>query len=229
MPHLKVNDLDIHYTERGDGPTVIALHAATADGPAMGWLAHAVRHEGFNVVTPDQRGHGQTPNPAGHLHLDRLVGDLMEFTYMLGRPAQHGAGYSLGGAVVLYAALLRPDLFRSLILLGTNYHAPSQERLLKLLGPEEQRPPIQQAVFNPETGAVVGWDQPLETFKSVTCPTLIICADRDQFNDPEDSLALYRTLPNAELLVVPHSDHLGLVRHAMVYAAIREFYTHVPH
>ena len=53
-------------------------------------------------------------------------------------------------------------------------------------------------------------------------------ADRDEFNGPEDSLALYRTLPNAEILVVPRADHVGLVRHPLVMEALRDFYTRAP-
>ncbi len=228
MPVLKVRDLQMAYSERGDGPTVVALHAATVDGSAMGWLAMAVSHEGFNVVMPDQRGHGATANPAPDLHLGRLVDDLLEFIYLLGRGPVHGLGYSLGGAVALYAALRHPEMFRSLVLLGTNYRAPAQERVLALLGPDDQRSPIQQKVFDPLSGVAVGWDAPLEHFRAVTCPTLIICGDRDEFNDCEDNIALYRMLPHAEVLVIPHTDHLGLVRHPMVFYALQTFYARVP-
>lgn len=229
MPEIKVKDIIIHYSERGDGPTALALHAATSESSEMGWVAHVIQREGFNVVTPDQRGHGRTANPAGDMHLPRLVDDLLEFLYLLGRTPVHGVGYSLGGAVMLYAALQQPEFFRSLVLLGTNYRAPSQQRLRDVLGPEEKRPQDQQQVFHAETGAVVGWDKPVDAFKSVVIPTMIITADRDEFNDVQGSVDLYHVMPKAELLVVPHCDHLGLVRHAMVYEALREFYAHVPH
>lgn len=229
MPFLRLKDLSMYYTERGDGPTVVALHAATSSSVEVGWLVAAIVHEGFNVVTPDLRGHGQTANPAPDLHLTRLVDDILEFIYLLGRTPLHMMGYSLGGAVALYAAQRRPELFRSLVLLGTNYRAPSQERLRQVLGPPEQRPEAQQRIFDPQQGVVVGWDQPLEAFRSILCPTLIICGDRDEFNDPEDSLRLYRTLPHAEALIIPHTDHLGLVRHPMVFRALSDFYSRVPH
>ncbi len=219
----------MYYTERGDGPTVVALHAATSSSVEMGWLVAAIVHEGFNVVTPDLRGHGQTANPAPDLHLTRLVDDVLEFIYLLGRTPLHMMGYSLGGAVALYAAQRRPDLFRSLVLLGTNTRAPSQERLRQVLGPPEQRPEVQQLIFDPQLGVVVGWDQPPEAFRSILCPTLIICGDRDEFNDPEDALRLYRVLPHAEVLIIPHTDHLGLVRHPMVFRALSDFYSRVPH
>lgn len=228
MEALRVNDLKLAYSERGSGPTVVALHAATVSSVQLGWLTRAVVHEGFNVVTPDLRGHGETPNPANDLHLPRLVDDILEFIYLLGRGPVHAMGYSLGGAVALYAALRRPELFRSLVLLGTNYRAPTPERLEAILGPADERPEDQQRVFDAEDGIVVGWDRPVEAFRDVPAPTLIISGDRDEFTPAEDNMALYRAMPNAELLIIPATDHLGLVRHPIVFRALGDFYGRVP-
>lgn len=228
MPTIQVNDLEMHYTERGDGPTVVALHPATVSGAEMGWVARTVAQESFNVVTPDLRGHGTTPNPAPDLHLTRLVDDVLEFTYLLGRTPVHGLGYSMGGAVMLYAAQRRPELFRSLVLLATNYRAAPRERVERVIGPEALRPPDVRAIFDPETGFGVGWDAPLESFKSIPCPVLLACGDRDELNDLGDCFALYRTFPNAELLIVPRLGHFEVAGHPMVLQALRDFYSRVP-
>lgn len=228
MPTLKVNDLEMHYTERGDGPPLVALHAATANGMLMGWLADELKDLGFNVITPDARGHGRTHNPADDLHLTRLVDDTIEFLYQLGRGPVHGIGYSMGGGMLLYAARRQPDLFKSLALLGTNYRHAPEDRVIEVVGTHDEREGKIKDVFHRETGIRVGWDQPASAFSTIALPTLIMCADHDEFNDAEDSLALYRAMPNSELLVVPHTDHLGLVRHPMVIEAIRHFYGHVP-
>lgn len=229
MPTIAVRDLQMHYTERGEGPTVLVLHPATADGRMIGWLAQAITRLGFNTVTPDLRGHGQTANPAPDMHLPRMVDDLLELGYVLGRTPLHAAGYSMGGAVALYAARKRPELFRSLVILGTASGGTDQDRLLRVLGGTlAGQPPVVQAVFDPERGTGVGWDAPPEAFSGITCPMLIIGADRDEFNDPEEHVALYRAMPNAELLIVPHCDHLGLVRHPAVMEAVQSFYRRVP-
>lgn len=218
----------MHYAEQGDGAPLVALHAATADSVLLGWLVSPLKELGFNVITPDLRGHGKTPNPAEDLHLTRLVDDFLEFLYQLGRTPIHGLGYSMGGGVLLYAARQQPDLFRSLSLLGASYrHAPA-DRVIKVLGPPERREGLIREVFDPERGIAVGWDAPVESFASIGVPTLVMCADRDEFNDVEDSLTLVRAMPRAELLVVPHADHLGLVRHPAVLAALHDFYSRVP-
>jgi pimeloyl-ACP methyl ester carboxylesterase len=228
MPTLKINDLDMHYTERGDGPPLVALHAATANGVLMGWLADDLAKQGFNVVTPDQRGHGKTANPAADVHLTRLVDDFIEFLYQLGRGPVHGLGYSMGGGVLLYAAKRQPDLFKSLALLGTNYRHATQERITKVVGPPEKREGMVKVVFDPNTGLRHGWDAPLEAFSKIPAPTLIMCSDRDDFNDVEDSLTLYRAMPKSELLVIPNADHFSVVRHPMVHTALQSFYSRIP-
>jgi pimeloyl-ACP methyl ester carboxylesterase len=227
VPTLKVNDLEMFYSEHGDGPPLVALHAATADSVLMGWLVSPLKELGFNVITPDLRGHGKTANPAADLHLPRLVDDLLEFLFRLGRTPVHGLGYSMGGGVLLYAAKKQPDLFRSLALLGTNYrHAPA-ERVAKVLGPPERREGLIREVFDPQHGIAVGWDAEADAFQSIAAPTLIMCADHDEFNDIEDSVKLFHAMPRSEVLVVPHADHLGLVRHPMVLEAMRDFYSRI--
>jgi pimeloyl-ACP methyl ester carboxylesterase len=218
----------MHYSERGEGPPLVALHAATANGILMGWLADDLKKQGFHVIAPDQRGHGHTANPAPDLHLARLVDDLLEFLVLLGLGPVHGLGYSMGGGVLLYAAKLQPDMFKSMALLGTNYRHASPDRITVIVGPPSQHQGKVREVFDPETGIGVGWDSSVEVFSPLSQPTLIMCADRDEFNDVEENLALYRAMPHGEFLVVPHSDHLGLVRHPVVHSALHEFYARIP-
>src|SRR5262249_15465316 len=154
----------------------------------------------------------------------RLVDDLIEFLYQLGRGPVHGIGYSMGGGVLLYAAKRQPDLFKSLALLGTNYRHSEQERVIKVVGPPEKREGKIKEVFDPDTGIRVGWDARASAFSSIPLPTLIMSGDRDEFNDVDDNVALYHAMPKAQLLVVPHADHLGLVRHPMVFTALHQFY-----
>jgi|GEM_PF-820013 len=229
MPTIQVHDIPMHYIERGDGPTAIALHPATVSSAEMGWVIGLLIQEGFNIITPDQRGHGATPNPAPDLAITRLVEDLLEFIYQLGRTPLHGIGYSMGGTVLLYAAARRPELFRSLVVMGSNWRPPAPERVTQVVGPEASRPPLVHQVFDEKTGLSVGWDLPLEAFRKVICPTLVMAADRDEFYDVEDSVALYRALPNAELLIAPRAGHFDIARNPHMMAAIRNFYGRVPH
>jgi pimeloyl-ACP methyl ester carboxylesterase len=224
MPTLRVRDLEMEYFERGEGPCVAVLHPATVGGMEMGWLAQALVRQGFSVIVPDQRGHGQTANPAADMHLSRLVDDFLEFSVAIGKGPLHVVGYSMGGAVALYSALKHPERFRSLTLIATGYRIPPRERINRVIGRPENQTPIVKTVFDPESGITVGWEAPLERFAAITCPTLIVCPDHDEFSDPEEGMALFKTMPQSDLLVLPNCTHFGVVRHPLLMAAVEDFY-----
>ena len=95
-----------------------------------------------------------------------MADDLLELIYQLGRGPVHVLGYSMGGGAALYAARKKPDVFRSLFLLGTNYRASRGERLIRAvnLGDPAGWPENVATVFHPETGCIAGWDADVETF-----------------------------------------------------------------
>jgi pimeloyl-ACP methyl ester carboxylesterase len=47
-----------------------------------------------------------------------------------------------------------------------------------------------------------------KTTARITAPTLVVIGDQDEFHPIEDGVGLYRRLPNAELAVLPGSDHM---------------------
>jgi len=225
MPYIEVNDLNVHYYDRGEGAPLIAAHAATVTGLEMDWVARPIERMGFRVVRPDLRAHGETENPAPDQHTTRMVEDMVGFMDALELNPVHALGYSMGGGVTLNTARLYPERYKSIVVMGTNYHAPSKERQLAVLGPPEDRHPVVRRVFSYETGFPPGWaERKPEDYSTITCPVLIIIGDRDDFVDIEEDLALYRALPDARLCVIPNCDHLGLVRHPIALESLSQFY-----
>jgi 3-oxoadipate enol-lactonase/4-carboxymuconolactone decarboxylase len=235
LPSIHTNGIDQHYLQRGEegGPTAVLMHAATVQGAALAWATRAMARWGFHVYAPDVRGHGETHNPAPDIHMPRLVADHIGFLEGVGQRGGlpvHGFGYSMGGGITMYAALERPEWFRSLVLMGTNYRPAPWETIQRVVGPVAQRKPMEAMVFDKETGIHIGWGRDVDTFKRLKLPTLIIIGDRDEFIPVGDVLPLVNALPHAELLVVPNTGHLGLVNHPMVLEAMADFYARVePH
>lgn len=86
------------------------MHGFTQTGSS--WDGIARRLPGHEILQPDLPGHGTNASVAADLEgCARFVGDV-------GGPAAY-VGYSMGGRVLLHLALLRPDLVRALVLLGT--------------------------------------------------------------------------------------------------------------
>lgn len=102
--------MTLHADRRGSGPRLVLLHGFTQDRRCWGPFADELA-PGRELVLADAPGHGRS----GHDDADlptagRLLGEV-------GGRADY-LGYSMGGRVALHLALDRPDLVRSLVLVG---------------------------------------------------------------------------------------------------------------
>jgi 3-oxoadipate enol-lactonase len=71
------------------------------------------------VITPDLRGHGQTPLAGRSVTIAQMAADVVELLDRLDARPAHVLGLSMGGCVALNLALDRPAYVRSLILVNT--------------------------------------------------------------------------------------------------------------
>lgn len=109
------------------------LEAGPADGPPVllvhGWAVSAYlwRHNilplaaaGYRVLAPDLPGHGlsDAPSAAGSYTLERFARAVIETLDACGVERAAVAGQSMGGKVVLRAALDAPDRISQLMLYG---------------------------------------------------------------------------------------------------------------
>jgi pimeloyl-ACP methyl ester carboxylesterase len=133
-----VNGMTVHMLEAGyevpGRPAVLLLHGfpelAYSWRKSMLPLAAA----GYHVIAPDQRGYGRTigwddsydadPDPFRTLN---MVRDAMALVYALGhRSVAAVVGHDAGAPVASWAALVRPDIFRSVAIMSSPFAgAPS--------------------------------------------------------------------------------------------------------
>jgi len=117
----EVNGIRMHYVDEGHGPLVILLHGF----PYLWYMWRrqivALARAGFRVVAPDQRGFGQTdrPDSIDAYDMSQAVGDVVGLLAALRETSAVVVGHDLGAWVAQAAALLRPDLVRSLVMLNT--------------------------------------------------------------------------------------------------------------
>jgi pimeloyl-ACP methyl ester carboxylesterase len=131
-----VNGLRMHILEAGwdgDGrPLVLLLHGF----PELAWSWRKVMEPlaaaGFHVVAPDQRGYGRTtgwdPGYDGDLASFRpvnLVQDLLGLVAALGRRRVAAViGHDFGSPIAAHCALIRPDIFTSLVMMSAPFAGP---------------------------------------------------------------------------------------------------------
>ena len=100
--------------EWGAGDPVIALHPLGLESSGFAGLGRALASRGYRTIAVDLPGFGRTPAPKGPLTPARLAEPIIELARQLDRPAVV-LGLSLGGRVVLEAALAAPDAFRAVV------------------------------------------------------------------------------------------------------------------
>ena len=108
----RINDIDIAYSESGQGQKVVLLHGLAEDRHSFAAVRKRLR--GAHTFACDLRGHGETGLGNAEGTLTQLGNDLVGFLEAITGPAVC-IGYSLGGTIVLWAAAMRPDLVRHAI------------------------------------------------------------------------------------------------------------------
>jgi pimeloyl-ACP methyl ester carboxylesterase len=120
---VETNGIRMHVAEQGKGPLVVLCHGFPELWYSWRHQLPALAQAGFHAVAPDQRGYGQTdrPEPIEAYDILRLAGDIVGLVQALGEEQAVIAGHDWGAPVAWHCALLRPDLFRAVILLSVPY------------------------------------------------------------------------------------------------------------
>ena len=99
---------------------VVLLHGGGQTRRSWGATALDLGESGWNAVTVDLRGHGESDwSPAGDYGLDRFADDVARIVEHLARPPVL-VGASLGGNSALAALGRRPDLALGLVLVDVS-------------------------------------------------------------------------------------------------------------
>src|ERR1700674_1357120 len=133
-----VNGMTVHMLEAGyeraGRPAVLLLHGFPELAYSWRKVMPSLAAAGYHVIAPDQRGYGRTtgwddsydadPDPFRILNMTR---DAIGLVYALGhRSVAMVVGHDAGAPVASWAALIRPDIFRTLTIMSSPFEgAPS--------------------------------------------------------------------------------------------------------
>jgi pimeloyl-ACP methyl ester carboxylesterase len=130
------NGLAMHVLEAGrrGAPLVVLLHGFPELAYSWRKVMPALAEAGYYVIAPDQRGYGRTlgwdPDYDGNLGSFRilnLVRDTLGLVFALGyRSAEAVVGHDFGSSVAAWCALIRPDVFRSVVLMSAPFGGPPE-------------------------------------------------------------------------------------------------------
>ncbi len=131
-----INGLTMHMLEAGyegtERPCVLLLHGFPELAYSWRKLMLPIASAGFHVVAPDQRGYGRTTGwdgnydgDVGSFRILNLVRDSLGLVSALGyRSVAAVVGHDFGSPVAAYCSLVRPDVFRSVVLMSAPFAGP---------------------------------------------------------------------------------------------------------
>ncbi len=115
----ELNGTDISFSDRGVGPTLLALHGALSS--AVMWEPLFDAMPGVRFVAPDLPGHGKSAEALPDMHT-QSTNAMIALVKATNAPVDL-VGHSLGGTIALRIAIEAPELVRSLTLIEPVFFA----------------------------------------------------------------------------------------------------------
>ena len=131
-----INGLRMHVLEAGfetrGRPCVLLLHGFPELAYSWRKVMPVLAEAGYHVIAPDQRGYGRTtgwnPDYDGDLasfRIPNLVRDVLGLVSAFGyRSVDAVIGHDFGSPVAAWCALIRPDVFRSVVMMSAPFAGP---------------------------------------------------------------------------------------------------------
>ena len=133
-----INGLTMHVLESGfenkDRPCVLLLHGFPELAYSWRKVMPVLAEAGYHVIAPDQRGYGRTTgwdaSYDGSLmpfRLTNLARDAFGVVSAFGHRAVAAVvGHDFGSQVAAWCGVIRPDVFRSVVLMSAPFAGPPQ-------------------------------------------------------------------------------------------------------
>ena len=154
-----INGLRVHMLEAGyetpNRPCLLLLHGFPELAYSWRKIMLPLAAAGYHVVAPDQRGYGRTTGwdadydgDLSSFRLLNLVRDTMGLVFALGyRSVEAVIGHDFGASVTAWCSLVRPDVFKRMVLMSAPFSGPPALPFDTLhAAPAEPAPDIHEAL-----------------------------------------------------------------------------------
>ena len=220
MPeYLKVDGHDLYcYEWDNDGEAIVLLHGGLSKTSSWDYLLVPALVADFHVFAYDRTGHGFTAARPGSLHFSFQTHEAIAYLETVVKEPAHLVGYSDGAVIALLVAIQRPDLVKSVICIGGNYHysgvdyemgepSVSEEDLAEytLVSPDAPHTLLEKVIRMFKI-----WETEPDISKQqlaqIQCPVLVVSGDDDMVS-LKHTQELYEALALGQLAVLPGTSH----------------------
>ena len=206
---------------------IILLHGALGSKDMMEPLTQTLHGSG-QVLSFNFSGHGGAPFPSTPFTIPLFAEEIRTYMNAHAIEKAHLFGYSMGGYAAMYLAQQHPEMVSSVITLATKFYWDEQvaakevgmlnaekikQKLPAFAAELEQRhqPNDWTALLEKTKELLLGLGKQntlqVTDYTSITTPTVLLLGDRDKMVSLEETVAVYKALPNAQLGVLPGTPH----------------------
>ena len=229
----------IWYATYGAGSPVILLHGGLGHSGNWGHQVPMLVGSGHRAVLIDSRGHGRSTRDLRPFTYELMASDVLAVMDALQLKEAAIVGWSDGACIGLVVAMTAPARVAGVFFFGCNMDPSGTKEIAqpnpvldRCLGrhardyAELSATPDQFAAFAKAVGLMMR-TQPnysARDMADIRVPVAIVQSEHDEFIKPEHAAYLARTIPGAELVVLPGVSHFApLQRPEQFNAAVLAF------
>jgi pimeloyl-ACP methyl ester carboxylesterase len=206
---IRIHGHRMYYAAVGSGRTLVLLHGGGDSGQHSFEQQIEMLSLRHRIIAPDQVGQGHTPDVPGPLSYTHMMQDTVAVIELLRLRNVDVMGFSDGGIIGLMLAARYPQLVRRLVISGVNI-APeglTDEQRDELRASQAPQPKsIDEKLAQLWLTSPTKDELNPDLLATIHKPVLVISGDRDAIR-LEHTLEIYHALPEAELCVLPGTDH----------------------
>lgn len=214
---IKVNGINIHYEEFGQGKPIILLHGNGENYKIFDKLINKLQ-QNYRVIAIDSRCHGESEDTK-EITYNLMADDTIEVIKNLKLKKPIFYGFSDGGIIGLLIAIKEPDLLSNLIISGANINPKGTTKrdiiLTKLMYYFTRNKLIKLMVKEPNIK--------IEELKTIKIPVHVIAGEKDVVTYEHTKL-IADNIENSTLEIVKGEGHGSYIVHSeKIFEVLRKY------
>ena len=222
----------IWYATYGSGTPVLLLHGGLGHSGNWGHQVPALTGAGYQVILIDSRGHGRSTRDTEPYRYERMAGDVLAVLDALKIPRVAVLGWSDGAIIAMILAIRTPKRISGVLFFGGNMDPTG------LMQTPTANPVLDNCISRHATDYAMLSATPdgfrdfvaavtlmmntqphydASALSRVQVPVVILQSEKDEFIRREHAEYLARTIPGAELRMLPGVSHFAPLQRPQLF------------
>jgi pimeloyl-ACP methyl ester carboxylesterase len=222
-----------------NGEPLLSLHGGLSASHRWDWTILPAVEADHHLYSYDRTAHGRTGVRPGYYHFDFQTDEAIAYIEDVIKEPTHMIGHSDGAIISLMVAIKRPDLVKSIVSIGGNFHwdagFQSGEFDGEIMISEEDASEYAELSPDAPENQIGIIKRAMEVWKSepnlttvdlakIQCPVLVMAGEVEPFSN-HHTIDLYEALADADLAIVPGATHSVMKdKPELSLAILKEFY-----